>query len=95
MTKGEVFHTRKRTTQLRRLGILCCIYYDTIYDTMLATTSIVRMRMQRCWRQQAEGWWRAAVAPAMVAMWAMLTCCLLALCPVRALDNGLSLTPAM
>jgi hypothetical protein len=31
----------------------------------------------------------------MVAMWAMLTCCLLALCPVRALDNGLSLTPAM
>eukprot|EP01046_Picozoa_sp_COSAG06_P082033 COSAG06_NODE_29110_length_562_cov_1.205184_1_plen_23_part_01 len=23
MTKDEVFHTRKRTTQLRRLGILC------------------------------------------------------------------------
>lgn len=27
-----------------------CIYYDTIYDTMLATSIV---RMQRCWRQQA------------------------------------------
>jgi hypothetical protein len=60
---------------------------------MLAT-SIVRMQRVGGSRH-AEGWWRAAVAPAMVAMWAMLTCCLLALCPVRALDNGLSLTPAM
>eukprot|EP01046_Picozoa_sp_COSAG06_P039353 COSAG06_NODE_4637_length_4077_cov_2.669180_7_plen_29_part_01 len=26
MTRDEVFHTRKRTTQLRRLGILCYLY---------------------------------------------------------------------